>query len=99
MTVVECQRRMTWREYLTWQQYLNDEYEVPDRGDFYLMQLAAMLDTLPHRVWGKRVTWRVKAGDYQIKFDRQEAEPKSVEEATRQSQSRWFAVTGYIDGR
>jgi hypothetical protein len=92
MTVAECRKRMTWREFLTWLAYLDQEMDRPSREDHYLMQLAALVDVLPARVWGKRA--KIRPDDFRIKFE-DASVPKTKEEATKASQSKWFAITGY----
>jgi hypothetical protein len=41
MTVARCRKEMSYREYQAWQLRLEEAWNDPSRGDYYLMQIAA----------------------------------------------------------
>ena len=40
MTLNECLTKISYREYLIWRHWLNKQWSVPSRTDYYLMQIA-----------------------------------------------------------
>ena len=79
-----------------WLLWLDEEYNVPSRSDFYVMQLTASVDSLPARVWGRKPP-NVNISTYRIKFNSmmKKVTVMGKEALTKVAKSRWFALTGY----
>jgi hypothetical protein len=76
---------MTHREYLTWLAWLEDQWNVPDRTDYYLMQIAGHVAHVM-----SRKSWQ--PGEYQIKFESRkqtEETPKKIQQPVAESKHRW----------
>lgn len=70
--------KMTHREFLLWCRYLNQSWEKPSRSDWYLMQIAALLET--------QITRKVvQTGSMKIVFENNEPEELSEGEVTRKA--------------
>lgn len=86
-------REITHREYLTWMERFEQEWNEPDRHDYYLMQVAYEARYAnPFRKAKQFATkhWKLIFGDNKPKTRKM-----TVEEATAVSRARWFGLTGY----
>jgi hypothetical protein len=91
---------MTHRQFLAWTAWLEEQWNQPDRADYYQMQTSAVIAVM----LGKKGR-RPKASDFKIAFDMKPvvgapgtgadpAAPGSVEEATAWSKARWYGLFG-----
>lgn len=48
MTLSECVQKVSNREYMTWLAYFGDQWNEPDRSDYYLMQIAMEVRRVLH---------------------------------------------------
>lgn len=67
---------------LVWLAWLDSQYEVPARGDFYLMQVAAEV----RRVLSKKPS-AIKLSDFHLRFS--ERAPASKQQAAAVSKAAW----------
>ena len=88
MTVAECQKRMSYREFLTWVAWLDLQWDNPSRTDSYLMQIAYEV----HQVL--RARKNVKAKNFKLKFSKETRKPLTRQESGRRSESAWLAAIG-----
>lgn len=70
--------------------WLELEYNIPDRADFYAMQIAAEIRRSQRR--NKR---SVKTDHFKLEFDQQgEPDKQTLETRTKRSKAFWYAVVG-----
>lgn len=94
MPLRECMRQHTNREYLTWMDWLEEQWEHPTRGDFYLMQIARQVAC----VLSKEPD-RIKLQDFLLTFRRKDSQRLSGEARMSRSKAFWKIVTGLIGRR
>jgi len=82
MTVGEYTRRVSHREHQAWLRYLDDEFNQPDRTDYYLMQIAAVIQGLFAR--------GVKMDSFRLKFGKK----KSAGEYLADIKANFGAILG-----
>lgn len=85
----QAMRTWSYREYLTTLSWLEEEWNVPSRSDYYMMQLI----TVVNRIMRKNPR-SVKLEDAKMKFSRGPTKPQksiSREQAAAASKSRWLS--------
>jgi hypothetical protein len=84
---------MTYRQYLGWCYWLDKQWNLPTREDYYRMQHSCEV----RRVLAKNPR-AINVNDFKLKFDLGERFEKkvTVEEATMHSMNRWFGAVGFI---
>lgn len=83
---------MTHRQYLAWLAWLGAQWNLPDRNDHYLMQVA--LEVVRSRPTKQPVT--LKLDDMKIPFrqQRHESAPATREQAAAWAKEVWIARVG-----
>jgi hypothetical protein len=82
---------LTYRQALVWQAWLDMQWNMPSRSDFYAMQTA--LEVVRMRL-GKKAG-RAKMKNMKLKFDERNAALKvSRQQAAMYSQAMWFQRVG-----
>lgn len=87
MSLQQCLRRVSHREFLTWMAWMDLDQNRPSRADHYAMQVAAEI-----RRGNSKNPRKVSLDHFKIPFQRQRARaarPRTVEEATAASKARW----------
>jgi hypothetical protein len=92
MPIGRCLRTHSNRQLLAWLKWLDEQMSTPDRGDWYLMQIACEV-----RRFMMKDPGRVKPEDFRLRFERPGQKRLTREEATAWSKARWFAAAG-LDG-
>ena len=90
MTVVECQQRMTWREFAARCRIVDDELNHPDRHDRYLMQLAYEVAVFRGIFTGK---FPQRHEQFKLKFQIVAPSETSREDKVAMSKGAWRAWT------
>lgn len=83
---------MTWRQHQTWTAWLDLQLDLPDRGDWYAMQVAAEV----RRVLAKE-PGRIKVGDFKLRFSasgQRELTDEEQAQADAMSKARWRSFLG-----
>lgn len=87
MPLGECMERHTYRQLLVWLAWLENQWNEPDRHDYYLMQIAAAICS----VNAKRGR-RPKLKDFALKFRvGRNTSSASKEQAAAVSKAIWAA--------
>lgn len=86
MTVSQCMKSMTYREYLGWLAFL----EEPDRTDWYLMQIAYEVAGV---LQGKKYRDNVSVKDFKLGFTTKNT-TKKIEQSAVAAANCWFAIAG-----
>lgn len=96
MPLEECFKRHTYRQYYAWMAWLDKQWSVPSRTDYYLMQIAQAVS----RVLSKKPK-AIKLKHFKLSFG-ESNKPKpsklSADERTAASKARWggiFAAYGW----
>lgn len=92
ITVYECMRLHTYRQYRVLLAWMDSEWNKPDRHDSYLMQVACEI----HRVLHKHPD-RVKPQHFRLTFgDETKKKQKKLtrQEASERSMAMWFMGVG-----
>lgn len=87
MSLEECQRKISHREFLSWCLWLRDDRKQPDRKEWYLIQLTMEVRLLRYAM--AKINKRVSAKELIIPFD---SKPKV--ESVEQTKTRWFGMVG-----
>lgn len=86
---------MTHREFRTWREWLDNQWNVPDRHDFYIMRLIAEVNA----ILSKQRT--IDANKFKLTFDRvipsAEKLKKDIHAISKQAQDRWIGMLGIKD--
>jgi len=83
MPLAECQQRVSHREFQLWRRWFRCRLEVPERSDYYLMQLCQLTDGLR--------TGKLRPLDqYLLRFRTESSKPRSVDE----SKQCWIRCLG-----
>lgn len=91
---MECQRRITPREFRLWQGWFRYQWNHPTLTDYYLAQVSMQLQAIAYILLKRNK--RVRFEDFLLKFDWTKGqETMSVEQATTFAKAKWFGVTGY----
>lgn len=84
---------VTYRQYKAWMSWLDDQWNSPDRHDFYLMQIAAEV-----RRPNVKTPSRVQMKDFVVKFEERGSKRKLSQAQkdlmNRLNKSKWLAVVG-----
>jgi len=87
------QQQMSSSEFIIWAEFLKQDFNHPDRHDYYLAQIAM---EVRRGSMNCRHPNKVKFEDLLMKFEiDKKDEPKTLEEADERSKKFWFALTGY----
>jgi ribosomal protein S19E (S16A) len=78
-------QKLTFREYRTRRAWLRNQYDNPDRSDWYLMQIASEIKI-------QRTRKSVDIQSMKLPFGTGKSKEKSAEEATIWSKMRWGAL-------
>ena len=93
LSLRECMEKHTHREYRTWQQWYRDQFFVPERTDFYLMQIAAWV--AQQATEGKAPT---DVNEYMLKDASQPTKRKYTEEEKelikQRARYQWASFAG-----
>ena len=92
MSLEECQRRISQREFRLWQRWLRNEWNVPNRTDHILVKIAMEIRLLRYEHLRRNRT--VKFEDFIPKFGAGPSEKINTEQATQAIKSRWFGFVG-----
>ena len=74
-SVAECMDRVSNREFLSWQEWWKDQWNEPDRHDWYLMQIASTLVKLK-----SKNPEEIKTSWYKMPFTFKESTPPQAED-------------------
>lgn len=96
MSLSECKKEHTHREYLAWQAWLDGEQDRPDSTQHYLMQIAMEV----RRVLSKNPN-SIKLNDFKLSFKRKGEKTTgslgyTKEQATAWAKARWMGLTGLL---
>ena len=77
-----------------WCEYLTQDYNYPDRHDFYLAQIATEVRRGSINCVHPN---KVRMRDMILKFDtkKKDVKNRTLEEADRQAKAFWFGLVGY----
>lgn len=91
MSLEECISKHTYRQYIAWLEWLDRQWDIPTRIEFYLMQIAMevrrVLSKFPNKI--KLLDFMLKRGDGK---NEDASQPKDAEEATRIAQSKYLPL-------
>ena len=88
LPLTECLTRTSYRQYRIWMAWLELQFEIPDRSDFYTMQATAEIARAGME--GKSRS-KVQMKHFLLRFDK----PKEAAgDKVQRSKSAWAAVTG-----
>lgn len=74
---------MSDREFKVWEMFLFKEWDKPDRHDWYLMQIASLIDSFLSQKY-------VSPSDMKLRFEvPNEREEKSIEDMTEEEIKQW----------
>jgi hypothetical protein len=91
-------RAHTYREYLAWLDWLEDQWNVPNRSDNYLIQIAAEIRNVVNSF--SKNSLPVKLKDFILNFKRPKPVKRlSKEEKSKQAKSRWTGMLGRTIGK
>lgn len=88
-TLPELMESMTHREYLTRLAWIEAEWKIPNRSDWYAMQVAQEV----RRVLSKKPN-AIKLKEFKLKFEDTEKKKESPKETMDHSKSVWYAIAG-----
>jgi hypothetical protein len=97
MPVTECQRRLSHREFLTWREHLKEDWEHPNKTEFYLMQLAAVIS----KMFAAK-NQKVDLNKFKLSFKDSSKKPTKEEQELIDEMNRikWLTLVGLDkDGR
>lgn len=91
MSLGQCIKSHSHREYLAWMDYFQEEMNVPDRTDHYLMAIACEV----RRVLQERPA-QIKPEHFKIKFEWRDPDaPRKLSQAEIDSAKlKWFSMFG-----
>lgn len=78
---------ITHREFRTWREWKKDQWNNPNRSDYYIMQLTGYVAN----IMGKR-SWNIK--DYKVPINFGGYDPQTFEQRVAADKSRWNARAG-----
>jgi hypothetical protein len=90
LPLTECLQRTTYRQYLVWEAWLREQWNTPDRHDYYLMQIA--LRVIQSRLKkgsslspdSQKIPFREVAAKIAV------APKQTVEQVTALSKAKWY---------
>lgn len=72
MSLSECMRKTTWRQFMIWTEWIQEEWNIPDKSDYYAMQIA-------HEVrYSNRKFKPFKTESYLVKFSKRSKVPSGL---------------------
>lgn len=96
MSVERAKAEISSTHFIMWCEYLAQEFNRPNRQDYYLASIAA---EVRRGSMNCKHPNKVKLKDMVLKFETEE-DQKTSQEADAQSKKFWFAFTGYeVEGK